>query len=884
MADGAAERLYARLLGAWPKPVRERIGADLRETFRARLRERSTGRVRFLVREYAAIVASGLRMRASQRRMNKRRSPVMERLAQDIRFATRSIVRNPLFASIVVLVLALGIGANTAIFSVLNATLLRQVPAFEPERLVTIRESNPVKGWVQEVAAPANILDWESDVAAFEGVVAYTDPGSATLTGEGEPEVLRQVDVTGNWFDVLGVRPQLGRGFRPEETWNTSPPVIVLSDGFWTRRFGRDPEVVGRSFMIGGVSRQVVGVMPAGFAFPMHEIDFWAPHGWDPEWREMEFFRRAHWLNAIARLRPGVELEKANAELQTVVRRLQQDYPATNDAMGAVMIPLQQYLTAEMRAPLLLLQGAVLLLLLVACTNVGNLLLVRAAGRKREMAVRAALGAGRSRVASLVLSESLLLAVAGGIAGIAVGALTIRLLGGLLPAWLPADIVTIDGRVLAFAIAITLGAGMAFGLAPALRRAEIEPVLRDGGRAGSGSRHSLRVSNVLVVAEVAVALVLVLGAGLLLRSFGALQAVDPGFLTENRVTASITMPTLAGTRVDATTAFFDRVHEGLDGIPGVRGTALAASVPLADASFNGYTTDFVLREWEPGRFGAEVKHHIVSPDYFETLGIPIVDGRPLQATDGRDADPVVVVNEAFVRQFLPGENPLGRSVAFTRTPNEDTQWSRIVGVVADTRREGLRDDPRIEVYQTYWQEATGTMYAIVHASVPPAELIGRIRDVVREVNPDVPLARIATLDQIRSDALRGDRFLLVLIAGFATLAMLLAALGVYGVVSQTARRRTHEIGIRMALGARRADVLGMIVRQSLATVGVGILLGTIGGLAFTRLMRSVLYGVPPTDPVTFTIVPALLAIVALVATLLPTLSATRIEPTLALRE
>ena len=806
----------------------------------------------------------------------------METLLQDVRFAARAILRNPGFAAVVVLVLALGIGANTAIFSVLSTTLLRPLPAVSPERLVTIRESNPEKDWDRAVAAPANMLDWRERVDAFEDIAGHISFGGSTLTGEGEPEILRSSEVTGNFFDVLGARAALGRTFRDAETWNTEPRVALISDGFWARRYARDPAIVGRSITLDGQAYEVVGVMPPGFSFPAHEMDVWTPVRFDPANREAVFFRRAHYVDVIARLKPGVTLQQADAQLQTVVRQLQQEYPVTNRVMGAGIYPLHEFLTGDVRTPLLLVQGAVLLLLLVACANVGNLLLVRGVARRREMAVRAALGAGRLRNAAQVLTESFALALLGGLVGVAIGTGAIRALASLMPEGLaPIDGLGLDGRVLGFAVGITVLAGMLFGLVPALGRpVDLNESLRDGGRGGTSSRKSLRMANLLVVSEIAVALVLVLGAGLLVRSFAALRDVDPGFQIEERVSARVSLPGSRYDTVDKVNVFFDVLRQRLDALPGVHATTLARTVPLAGTS---YTTDFVAQGWAPDEFGAEVTNQSVSPTYLKTLGMPLLRGRFLEETDRANAEPVVVINAALANRHFPGEDPVGRRIAFNRQPTETTTWWRIVGVIGDQHQSGVGEAPRTEVYYTYWQNATSSLVVVIHSSQPTAEVVAGLRDVVRTLDPDIPLAQVRTLSEIYAVSLRSERFLLVLIALFAGLALLLAALGIYGVASQAARRRTQEIGLRVALGARRSDVARLILGQSLRLVVAGVLLGVAGGLAVTRVMTSVLYDVPPDDPITFAAVPLVLAAVALIATWLPARSATRVDPLVALR-
>ncbi|MGH7503194.1 MAG: ABC transporter permease [Longimicrobiales bacterium] len=906
-------RLFGLLLRSWPAEVRSRSGEEAVTTFALRLgtrRRERRGIGWFVIREYAAVLVAGMRflrdapvgfhdsrleMRKGRApdlaaydsevgrgivRVKRRRHP-MDTLVQDVRFAVRGVVRNPGFSAVVVLVLALGIGANTAIFSVLNATLLRPLPVESPERLVTIRESNPEKGWEREVAAPANMLDWRERVEAFEGVAGTLGVGSVTLTGEGEPEILRSSVVTGNFFEVLGARAALGRVFRDAETWRTEPRVALLSDGFWTRRFGRDTSVIGRTITLNGGAYEVVGVMSAGFAFPGQELDVWTTMRWSPSDREQIYFRRAHYVQVIARVRRGVTFVQADAQLQTVVRQLQEEYPVTNRVMGAGLYPLQEFLTGEVRRPLLLVQGAVLLLFLVACANVGNLLLVRGVARRREMAVRAALGASRARIAAQVLTESFTLAVFGGVAGALLGVASTQALPGLLPEGLPN--VGLDARVFAFAAGITALAGAIFGIVPALRGSlDLGDRLRDGGRSGSSSRRSLRVANLLVVSEIAVALVLVLGAGLLIRSFVALRDVDPGFRIDDRISARVTV---MGPRYDSEekiNVFLDALLERLEATPGVRNVALVRSLPLARTNF-AYTSDFFVQGWASDEFGAEVAHQMVSPSYLETMGVALLRGRFLEETDRAGAEYVLVINDALAKRYFPGEDPVGRRIVFDRHPTENSTWWTIVGVIGDQHQTGVGDAARIEVYKPYWREASQSLAVVVHSTRPAGEAVAALRQAVRALDSNIALSQVWTLEEIYAQSLRSERFLLVLMAAFGGLALLLAALGIYGVASQAAKRRTHEIGIRVALGARRVDVAGLILRQSLRLVGLGTMLGIASGLGATRVMESVLFAVEPADPVTFVTVPLLLATVALVATWLPVRVATRVDPMIALR-
>jgi putative ABC transport system permease protein len=817
-------------------------------------------------------------------RRGRRGTWLLESTFQDLRFGARGIVRNPGFAMAVALVLALGIGANTAIFSAVNAVLLRPLPVPEPDRLVQVWEENPEKDWYKQVAAPANYLDWRGGVKAFEDVAAHSGVGTVTLTGVGSPELLRAAWVTGNFFEVLGVRALHGRGMRFEETWEEAQPVVVLSEGLWARLFGRDLSVVGRKLTLGDHSYEVIGVMPPGFAFPGDQLDVWLPQQWDPAARTQVWFRRAHFLSVIARLRDGVTQEQANAQLQVVVERLQRDYPETNRLMGAGITPLHEFLVGEAKTPLVILLGATALLLLLACANVANLMLVRATGRSRDVALRTALGAGRGRIVRQMLVEAVLLAGVGGAIGVGAGAAAIRALTALQP---PGSLrltdVTLDGRVLAFALAVTLASGILFGLVPALRGARIDAgaTLKDGSRT-TGGRGTRRVGQLLVVAEVALALLLVAGAGLLLRSFVALRQVDPGFEMEDRIAIALSLPEARYDDAAKIVAFVEQLSQRLGRLAGVNGVTHTSRLPMSGAT---WTSDFAIEGRGPDEYGSEIAHRPVAPNYFESFGVPVLRGRAFERGDQSSSEPVVVINETLARRFFPNEDPVGRRISFDRVPTDSSVWVRIVGVVGDEHQQGLHLPPRIEAFEIFGraQMTWSFFYLVLQTSREPGALAESIRAELTAVDPLLPIVEIKKLEHVYAASLGRDRFLLTLIGTFAALALVLATVGVYGVTAEAARRRTQEIGIRVALGAKSGDVIRLILRQGLGLAAAGITVGLVGALAGSRLLSAVLFGISSRDAVTFIAVPGLLAVAAIVACGLPALRAARLDPVIALR-
>jgi putative ABC transport system permease protein len=805
-------------------------------------------------------------------------------LFADARFALRSLSRAPVLAGAAILTLALGIGATTAIYTVVNAVLLRPLPFEKPGRLYMIGEDNAERDWHLQDAAPANYLDWQEQVPAFEQMAGYADGGfTATLTGSGEPRIVRFSQVTGGFFDILGVRAQRGRMFRESETWKQPVNVAVISDGFWRTVLGSDPNVVGRTIRLDGNVVQVVGVAPPGFAYPTANVDLWQPVAWDPAIRSKIFFRRAHWLRSIARVRDGVPEATANAQLQAVVARLQQQYPVTNTAMGAEMKPLHEFLTGSAKRPLVVLLAAVGLLLLIACANVGNLLLVHAAGRQRELALRLALGAGRTRITRQLLTESVILSLLGGAAGLALGWGSVQVLTAMQPkGMLPVHDVGIDWRVLLFVLVIATASGILFGIAPSLwgQRQPPASALGDGGRSSSVGQRMRRWGDLLVVGEVALALLLTVGAGLLVRSFRELQRIDLGFDASGVLAASLQV---GGGRYDSVATllpFEANLVERARAIPGVESAALTSSVPLTGP---GWTSDFAIAGRPRDDYATEVAHREVSPQYFHAMRVPIVRGRAFTEADTRDVDRVVVVNESLVKRYFAGQDPIGRRICFDRVPDSTSVWRTIVGVVGNERLVAVATEPRDEIIAPLAQDPQQGISLVVRTAGDPLAMAAPVRGIVRDLDPNLAVESMRTMSSVRADSLARDRFLMTMLIVFACVGLALAIVGVYGVLAQVTRRRTREMGIRIALGARGTEVRWLVVSQGLRLVAAGLVIGSVLALVVTRAMQRVLYHVPPSDPLTYVVVGMMLAATGMAAAWLPAHRASRTDPSLALR-
>jgi len=811
----------------------------------------------------------------------------MNRLLQDIRYGARRLLKRRGFTLIAVLTLALGIGANTTIFSVVNSVLLRPLPYRDSERLVMVWQTFLKKGWPQVPVTTLDFADIKAQSRSFdEMATAFLDKEDYSLTGAGDAEQVSGMAISANMFDLLGARPALGRNFLGDEDTVGHDRVVVISHGLWQRKFGGEPQVIGKTINLDSQLYTIIGVMPAGFEFPppvsrgMLNVsasrDLWVPLVITRPNRD------SHSLAVIARLKPEVTVAQADAEIATIARQLEQQYPATNSDTGTSLSSLHEQVVQNVRPALWLLFGAVGFVLLIACANIASLLLTRATAQRREMAVRAALGANRSDLLRQLLVETLLLALAGGGLGLLAALWGIDLLRALNPGKLPrlAE-VAVDFRVFAFTALMSLLTGLLFGLAPALHasRVNLSECLKLNARGLAGAA-SGRLRSLLVISEVALALVLLAGAGLLIRSFNHLMNVDPGFSPHNLLTAGIRLPGLRYANDEQVAAFNQQLVERVAQLPGVVSVGTVNSLPIT--GFQAATGIYI--EGRPAATSISelplVNQRVVSPGYFQTMGIRLIKGRVFTDLDRRDTMRVVLINETLAERYFAGEEAIGKRI---KIDSQEAPWSQIVGVVGDVRHAGLTQQIEPETYVPYTQDSWGVMALVVRTTNDPASLAAAVRAQVWTIDKEQPVFSVKTMDEILATSLAAERFNLILLGSFAAIALLMATMGIYGVSAYTVSQRTQEIGIRMALGAQPGNVLKLILYWAMRLILIGVACGLAAAFALTRLMESLLFGTSATDPATFAMVSLLLAGVALGACFVPARRATRVDPLVALR-
>jgi putative ABC transport system permease protein len=810
----------------------------------------------------------------------------METLLKDLRYGFRVLSKKPGFTLIAVVALALGIGANTAIFSVVNGVLLRPLPFEDPDKLVRLSEwSEQVPG--MSISYP-NFLDWREQNKVFAGIAA-TQFDSYNLTGAGEPERLQGRNVSWNFFEVLGVRPSKGRAFAPEEDHAGATRVCVISYGLWQRRFGGDEKILGKPLTLNDKSYTVVGVMPQNYRYGT-ATDVFAPIGLK-EADEVVKMRDNHpGIYAIARLKDGVTFGQAETEMKAIAQRLAEAYPKENARNSITMIPLREYFVGDIRQSLLILLGAVGFVLLIACANVANLLLARAASRSREMAIRTALGAGRLRIIRQLLTESVILSIAGGIVGLLLALWGVDVLRGASLDIIPTTSdIGLDKTVLVFTFAVSVLTGVVFGLAPALQasKQELNESLKEGGRTGNASGARNRVRSLLVVAEVALSLMLLIGSGLLIRSFMRLRETETGFHPENLLTMQLSYR-VGETEGRKAANFFEQVEERIGALPGVEAVAVSNGVPFIGASETSFHILGRPPE-EPGKRPMTVAFY-PTKGYLDAMGIRLIRGRFFDRRDTQQSQLVAVIDEEFARIYFPGEDPIGQH--FEGSKEMGIPDAEIVGIVSHVKNYGL-DAPgpvqaeyyysRNQVPDRFQPLLADRVSLVVRTAGDPAAMTAAVRHAIQEIDPNQPVYNVNTMEQVLSDSIGTQRLSMLLLTIFAAVAMILAGVGIYGVMSYTVAQRTHEIGIRMALGAQARDVLKMVVRHGMILTAVGVLVGLAGAFALTRVMSSLLYGVTPTDIVTFTGVPAVIVAVALLANFIPARRATKVDPLEALR-
>lgn len=802
----------------------------------------------------------------------------MENLLQDLRFGFRSLIKNPGFAIVAIITLGLGIGANTAIFSVVNGVLLRPLPFHKPDQLMMVHVSRAQAPSEKAPLCQSDFLDWKSQNQIFENIAAYST-SRFNFSGGESPEQIPGALVTADFFNTLGVQPVLGRAFLPDEDQANGGQTIVISDRFWRQSFGANPGIIDQQINLNGKAFTIIGIMPAGFSFPEKDVELWAAEKLAPT------RRGPYYMRGLARLRPDATLEQAKVEMGAIGQRVQAQINSKDKDVTWTATSLTEATVGDIRVTLLVLLGSVLFVLLIASANVANLLLARATAREKEMSVRLALGASRARLLRQMLTESLLLALCGGTVGLFLAIWGIDLLLAISPSNIPRlQEITIDGRVLGFTLLISAVSGLVFGLAPALQssRLNLNESLKEGGRSNTESIGRRQMRNTLIIAEIALSLMLLIGAGLMMKSFIKLQSVSPGFKPEQILTMNLSLPRTKYDKSEKVIAFYQQLINRVKTVPGVEDAGLTISLPpnklaLSDSfSIEGKTV-------APGSSDPIVPLLFISPDYFNVLGVPLLDGRPFNDADKAETPPVVIINKTLADHYFPNENPVGKRFKVGGGEKNSNPWMEIVGVVGDVKYTGLDAKPESTYYvpiaQTGWRSA----YLAVRTSSNPMALAPALRQEIRELDKDLPVTNVATMEQLLAESVAQPRFRTLLLGIFAVVALILASIGIYGVISYTVTRRTYEMGIRLALGAQTSEILKLIIRQGMTLAVIGVTIGIAAALILTRVMESLLYEVSVTDAATFAGVAGLLGLVALLACYIPARRATKVDPMIALR-
>lgn len=803
---------------------------------------------------------------------------LVENIIRDVSYSSRVLLKNFGFTFVVILTLALGIGANTAIFSFANGILLRPLPYPQSDRLTSINETALKRGVDSMSVSYPNYLDWKEQNTVFESMGTYFSGSTRfALSGAGEPISIRGGRISYGTLETLRVSPLLGRSFTANEDRPEEDGVVILGYDLWQTNFGGDPNIVGQKIVLSNRPRTVVGVMPRGFRFPAI-AELWVPLALTTQ----TFTRTDHGLSSIARLKDGVSVDEAQAEMHNIAARIEQQNPVTNEGLGVKVTSLHDYLTGDYREALLILLGVVGCVLLVACVNVANLMLARATARQKEFALRAALGAGRWRIVRQLLVESLLLALVGGALGFALSIWALRLLLTSIPVQLPFWMnFGVDMRVLGFTIAVTVLTGLLFGVAPALQtsRVDLNDTLKEGGRGTVGARGRSR--SLLVVTEIALSLMLLVGAGLMIQSFLRLRRVNVGLDPTNVLVSSFHLPQAKYREPEQRGAFFKQLLERIGALPGVKATSATATLPLSGGNWGRSLTVEGYPVLAVGQ-APMIQHTVVTPGYFRTMGIPVLAGRDFTDSDTTASQLVTIVDERLAREYWPNQSPIGRRIRFG-PPEDNEPWHTIVGVVGTVRHERMQEDTRKSVYLPHAQMPVGGMAVMTRTSSEPKELVAAIRREVGQLDPDLPVSKVMTMNEVIDEAIWQPRLYATLFAVFACGALLLALIGIYGVMAFLVQTRTHEIGVRMALGATARDVFKLIVGRGMKLTFIGVLIGIAGAAAVTRLMHSLLFNTSATDPIVFILISLLLAVAAFLACYIPARRAAKVDPLIALR-